>query len=136
MVGACLHKHVGTQALAEGSGVATLKLRRIGGARISAGGRSNEDFSTPESPLDVGTRRGDDRGEFNIRTVVRLGRNVVSDFEATTSTSDGPEPSSGYDTNYEHYDTKSAKLQLSADTRAGLVGATLYSNWITLLASN
>ena len=128
--------NVGTQALAQGSGVATFKLGRIGGARISAGGRSNEDFSTPESPLDVGTRRGDDRGEFNIRTVVRLGRNVVSDFEATTSTSDGPELSSGYNTYYTHYDTKSAKLQLSADTRAGLAQATLYSNWITLQSSN
>jgi outer membrane receptor for ferrienterochelin and colicins len=127
---------VGTQALAAGSVVATLKLGGIGGARISAGGRSNEDFSTPQSPLDIGTRRGDDRGEVNLRTVMRLGRNVVSDFEATTSTSDGPELSSGYNTYYTHYDTKSAKLQLSADTRVGLVQATAYSNWITLQASN
>jgi iron complex outermembrane receptor protein len=113
-----------------------MKLGRIGGARISAGGRSNEDFSTPQSPSDIGTRRGDDRGEINLRTVVRLGRNVLSDFEATTSTSDGPELSSGYVTYYTHYDTKSAKLQLSADTRLGLVQATAYSNWITLQASN
>jgi outer membrane receptor for ferrienterochelin and colicins len=124
--------NVGTQGLAAGSAVATFKLGGIGGMRISAGGRSNDDFSTPESTLDVGARRGDNRRELNVLTVVRLGRNVVSDFEATTSSSAEPELSSGYNTYGAHYDTKSVKLRLSADTRLGLVQATAYTNWISL----
>jgi iron complex outermembrane receptor protein len=129
---------VGTQTSAEGSAIATLKLGRSGngGVRISAGARSNDDFSTPESPVDVGTRRGDQRQEINLRAVERLGRNVVSEFEATASSSEGPELSTGYITNYTRHDTKSAKLQVSAETRAGLIAATAYSNWITLQADN
>ncbi|MGP6157775.1 MAG: TonB-dependent receptor plug domain-containing protein [Vulcanimicrobiaceae bacterium] len=128
--------NVGTQALAEGSAVASFKLGSTGGVRIAAGGRSNEDFSTPESPLEVGTRRGNDRGEINARAVMRLGRNVVSEFEATTSASDGPELTTGYATYYSHYQTQSAKLQVAADSRAGLIQGTVYSNWITLQTSS
>jgi iron complex outermembrane receptor protein len=127
---------VGTQASAEGSAVATLELGRAGGMRISAGGRTNDDFTTPELPLALGTRRGDGRAEAGIRTVVRLGRNVVSDFEASASKSAGPELATGYITTYARYDTKSAKLQLSADTRLGLVQAMAYGNWITLQGDN
>lgn len=127
---------VGTQASAEGSGVATFKLGSAGGMRISAGGRTNDDFTTPELPLAIGTRRGDGRAQVGIRTVVRLGRNVVSDFEASTSKSAGPELATEYITTYARYDTKSAKLQVSADTRLGLVQALAYSNWITLQGNN
>src|ERR1035438_6027048 len=74
---------VGTQGLAEASAVATLKLHNIGGMRISAGARSNDDFSTPENPSDAGSRREDRRAELTVLTVARLGRNVVADFEAT-----------------------------------------------------
>lgn len=126
----------GTQASVAGSAIASLKLGRTGGIRISAGGRSNDDFTTAESPVNVGTRRGDHRGEVNVRTVQRLGRNVVSEFEATASSSAGPELATGYFTHYGRYHTKSAKLQLSADTKAGLIVATAYSNWITLEGEN
>jgi outer membrane receptor for ferrienterochelin and colicins len=122
---------VGTQGLAEASAVATLKLHNIGGMRISAGARSNDDFSTPENPSDAGSRRGDRRAELTVLTVARLGRNVVADFEATTSSSSEPEVSPGYQTSYAHYQTKSVKLQLSADTRFGLVQAAAYTNWIS-----
>jgi iron complex outermembrane receptor protein len=126
----------GTQGTVAGSAVASFKLGHAGGIRISAGGRSNDDFSTPESPVNVGTRRGDWRNEVNVRAVQRLGHNVVSEFEATTSSSAGPELATGYITDYVRYHTKSAKLQLSADTKAGLIVATAYSNWITLQADN
>lgn len=125
---------LGTQGLAAGSAVATLPVGDIGGMRISAGGGSNQDFSTPESPLDAGTRQGDNRAEVNVRTVLRLGRNVVSDFEATSSSSGGPELSSGWVTYGTHYDTKSVKLQVSADTQLGLIQASAYTNWISLQA--
>jgi outer membrane receptor for ferrienterochelin and colicins len=125
---------LGTQGLAAGSAVAMYKLRGVGGMRISVGGRSNDDFSTPESALDAGTRRGDNRADLNVLTVVRLGRNVVSDLEATSSSSAEPELPSGYVTYDDHYDTKSLKLRLSADTRMGLVQASAYTNWITLQA--
>ena len=126
----------GTQSLVEGSVLESIKLGSFGGARISAGGRSNEDFSTPDLPLNLGVRRGDDRGEINVRIDTHLGRNVVSELEASTSASDEPELSSGYSTYYAHYVTRSAKVQLSADTKLGLVEATGYSNWISLDARN
>jgi outer membrane receptor for ferrienterochelin and colicins len=119
----------GTQGLAAGSMVTTFKLGGAGAMRISAGGRSDNDFST--DALDIGTP-GHNRAELNLLTVVRLGRNVVSDIEATTSSSNGPELALGYTTSDTHYDTKSVKVQLSADTRIGLVQATAYTNWISL----
>ena len=122
---------IGTQGLSEASAVATLNLRNVAGMRISAGARSNGDFSTPENSSDAGVRQGDRRAEINVLTVGRLGRNVVADFEATTSASSEPEVSLGYTTSDTHYQTKSVKVQLSADTRLGLVQATAYTNWIS-----
>jgi outer membrane receptor for ferrienterochelin and colicins len=125
---------LGTQGLAEASAVATLKLHNIGGMRISAGTRTNDDFSTPQNASDAGVRNGDRRAEINMLTVARLGRNVVADFEATTSSSSEPEVSPGYTTFDPHYQAKSVKLQLTADTRLGVVQSTAYTNWIS--ASN
>src|SRR5450755_3541324 len=85
----------GTQGLAAGSMVATFKLGAAAATRISAGGRSDNDFST--DALDIGTP-GHNRAELNLLTVMRLGRNVVSDIEATTSSSNGPEFSFDYNT--------------------------------------
>jgi outer membrane receptor for ferrienterochelin and colicins len=118
---------IGTQGLAEASAVATLKLHNIGAMRISAGARSDDEFSTPENPLVAGARRGDHRAEINALTVARLGRNVVANFEATTSSSSEVDLAAGYTTLEDHYHAKSVKLQLSADTRLGLVKATAYT---------
>ncbi len=49
----------GTQNLVQGSGVATFRMGDTAGLRVSLGGRGNDDFSTPQNPLDVGTRQGD-----------------------------------------------------------------------------
>jgi outer membrane receptor for ferrienterochelin and colicins len=119
--------NAGTQGLAAGSMVTTFKLGGTGAVRISAGGRSDDDFSK----LGFGSP-GHNRAELNLLSVVRLGRNVVSDIEATTSSSNGPEFAYNNETFDTHYDTKSVKVQLSADTRMGLVQATAYTNWISL----
>jgi iron complex outermembrane receptor protein len=125
----------GTQGLADGSIVSTFKLGDAGGVRISAGARSDDDFSVSESALGAGTQ-SDNRAELNVLAVVRLGRNVVSDFEATTSSSNEPELSSGYITYDTHYDTKSVKLQVAGDTAIGLVQASAYTNWISFQGSS
>ncbi len=123
---------VGTQSSFAGSVVDTVKLGNIGGARFSAGGRSNDDFSTLVPSVEIGTRNADDRGDFNLRSVLRLGRNVTTDFDASTSRSDEAELSPGYNTYFSNYATKSVKLALSADTHLGLIQADTYTNWISL----
>ncbi len=63
----------GTQGLIQGSGIATFKLGDAAGISVSLGGRRNDDFSTPQRPLDIGTRQGDDRKAVDILGHARLG---------------------------------------------------------------
>jgi iron complex outermembrane receptor protein len=121
----------GTQDLAQGAAVSTLRLGENAGLRISAGLRDNDDFSTPLRPSEAGTRRGNDREAFNLDGVVRLTDGVQMDFGATYSAADHVEFSPILTMNYARYETHSFKAHLTADTSLGLLQATLYRNDIS-----
>ena len=120
----------GTQGDAQGSAVATAKLGSIGGLRISMGGRSDSDFSTPLPAVGDGTRRGNNRGAVDIDGVFQLSDKVQMTLEASHSEADQTEFNPGYAYEYDRYGTYSVKGQVNADTSFGAVQGSIYSNWI------
>jgi len=124
---------VGTQSSAEGSAVATAKIGDKMGFRIGVGGRSDDDFSTPQPVNDVGTRRGDNRGEINVDGNFQLTDKIQASLEATHSQADQTEEIPVYATYWTRYGTYSVKGQVVADTPVGLIQGTAYSNWIDVI---
>jgi outer membrane receptor for ferrienterochelin and colicins len=120
----------GTQDLAQGSAVATVRLGDGGGLRLSAGGRSDRDFATPTPPGFAGTRNGDDRGAVDMNAVVPLNSNATLGLDASHVTAGDTEVVPGFTPAFVRFGTSSAQLRLDADTRLGLVEATAYTNWI------
>ncbi len=120
----------GTQGLAEGNAVGTVKLGDWAGLRIGVGGRSDDDFSTPQPALDIGTRRGNNRGEVNIDGVFRLADNIQATLEATHSQAKQNENNVSVYSSSAQYRTNSLKGSVAADTGAGLITATAYTDWI------
>jgi iron complex outermembrane receptor protein len=120
----------GTQGLAEGNAVGTVKISDWAGLRIGVGGRSDDDFSTPQLANNVGTRRGDNRGEINVEGVFRLADNIQATLEATRSQSKQTESNVSVFSSSADYRTDSLKGQISADTNLGLLTATAYTDWI------
>jgi outer membrane receptor for ferrienterochelin and colicins len=120
----------GTQGLAQGSAVGTVKLGSVGGLRISAGGRSDDDFDSPLPAVALGTRRGNNRGAIDVDGVFRLGNNVQLTLDASHTEADQTEfnPTSSF--GYDRYGTDSVKSQLNADTSLGALQGSIYSNWI------
>ncbi len=121
----------GTQGLAQGSAVGTARFGDVGALRVSAGGRLNNDFSTPITPPFIGLRRGDDRGAVDLNGVFRLGGRVWLGMEASHVTAAETDVGATVIPVYVRFVTNSVKGQLSADTSIGLLRATAYSNWIT-----
>ena len=117
----------GTQQTKEGSLIATKKMGNFG-VRIAGGARGGNDFSTSQPSFDVGTRRGDDRGEANMVARARLTDKIEAALEATYSKVDQNDFSSFITEEYARYRTKSLKGSLSADTRYGLIEGTVYRN--------
>ena len=120
----------GTQGLAEGSAVATAKIGDWLGLRIGMGAYGGDDFDTPQAASDVGTRRGENRGEINVAATMRITDKIQASLEATHSESDLVETIPNYSQEYDRYGTWSIKGLISADTAAGLLQASVYSNWI------
>jgi iron complex outermembrane receptor protein len=118
----------GTQDLAQSTMVSRLRIGDDAGLRISAGLRSNDDFSTPLRPFDEGTRRGNERKAFDLDGALRLSGRAQMHFEATYSAADHAEFSPPLTMTYAQYETHSFKAHLTADTSLGLVQATLYRN--------
>lgn len=129
---------VGTQGLAQASAVSTFKIDDRAGIRIEAGGRSNDEFSTPITNLDARARRGDNRGSIDVDGLVQLADDVQFGLEAShTRAAEAEMFPTLYTLGYTNYSTSSVKGQLTADTALGLVQATTYSNWIhAYLVSN
>jgi iron complex outermembrane receptor protein len=121
----------GTQGFAKGSAVGTVKLGDVGGLRISLGGHSDSDFSTPLEAGSVGSRRGDDNGSIDLDGVFRLSDKVQLTVEASHTRADYPEaqPETAL-LDYDKYTTSSLRGQVNADTEYGALQASLYSNWI------
>ena len=120
----------GTQKLGQGSVVSTVKLGNVGGLRISAGGRSDNDFSTPLGPSSVGSRRGNNRGAIDVDGVFRVSDKVQLTVEASHSEADQAEFNPSYAYGYDRYGTDSVKGQINADTSFGALQGSVYSNWI------
>jgi len=120
----------GTQSSAQGSVVSTFKLGSVGGVRISAGGRSDDDFSSALEKSSEGSRRGDNRGAIDVDGVFRLSDKVQATVEVSHSEADQTEfsPANAYD--YVRYGTDSVRGQINADTSLGALQGSVYSNWI------
>ena len=120
----------GTQKLGQGSVVSTVKLGNVGGLRISAGGRSDDDFNTALEQSSVGSRRGNNRGAIDVDGVFRVSDKVQLTFEASHSEADQTEFSPTTSYGYNRYGTNSVKGQVNADTSLGALQGSVYSNWI------
>jgi len=118
----------GTQDLVQGSLVTTTKLSDAVGIRLFVGGHSNDDFSSPQRPLDVGSRQGNKRKELNLKGVFQL--TPKTDLAVELSHSDTQEPVEilTYQMFTDKYNVNSIQAVLSADTGLGLLEARLYGN--------
>jgi outer membrane receptor for ferrienterochelin and colicins len=121
----------GTQGLVTGSTVATHKFGARAAVRLSAGGNSNSDFSTPiPTPEANALRKHQDRGAINIDSIIRLNEKTLLGVEASHSTAQLNEMSPVYAFNNAKYGTDSMKAQLTAENGFGLLQATVYTNWL------
>jgi outer membrane receptor for ferrienterochelin and colicins len=121
----------GTQDLAQGSAVTTFKLGDEAGFRVSAGGRSDQNFSTPIPPtMNMALPSNDNRGSIALDGVIRLGDTAQFRIEASHTKADQLEVSLGYVDQYSKYKTDSVKGQVTADTHLGLLQANAYVNEI------
>jgi iron complex outermembrane receptor protein len=121
----------GTQNLNEESAVATFKLDDRVAARISAGNRSDSDFSTPV-PTTMGTRPRPDnnRDAVNLDGVIRATDTVQLRFEASHVNVGQFEVDPGYLVDFSTFVANSVRAQLLADTHLGLWEASAYENQI------
>jgi iron complex outermembrane receptor protein len=120
----------GTQGLMQGSAVSTFKIGESAGIRLSAGHRTGDDFDTALAPAESGARRGNERNSINLDFSVDVGDNVRIGLDASYSDARQAEFSPLYSMSYGDYETNSIKSHIAADTRLGLLQATVYSNRI------
>jgi len=121
----------GTQGLGEVSVVETAKFGDRTGLRLSVGGGYDQDFSTPIPPaLYLGPRKDQYREAVDLDAVIRLNDKVQVSFEGTQSVSRANEIFPSYQFNNMRYSTFSLQAQLVAESRIGLVRASVYTNWL------
>ena len=120
----------GSQSLVEGSAVATVKLGDIGAFNVSAGGRSNRDFSTPIPPAEGESRVPDNRGAVDAKGVFHLGDKVELRIEASHAQADSNNVTPIYTFQSAQVYADSVMARVTADTDFGLVQATAYTNRI------
>ncbi|MES2219042.1 MAG: TonB-dependent receptor [Pseudomonadota bacterium] len=118
----------GTQELKQGSIIATKTIKDKAGFRIAAGARGNNDFSTPQLPNAIGSRKGDNRAEINALARIHFTDKIEGAFEATRSKAAQTEIVPTYQEGYSEYWTKSLKGSLSAETLFGTIKGTVYRN--------
>ena len=119
----------GTQNLVQGSAIATFKLGKTAGLRVSLGGRQNDDFSTRQRSSDVGTRFGDKRKAVDILAHARLWDAVDASLEISHSESRETAVTPLYSTYFMTYRATSIQARLATDTGVGILQATAYANW-------
>ena len=121
----------GTQDLAEGSAVLTVRDGSMAALRASVGGRIDDDFATAVPASIAGpARQGEYRGEADLNGVVRLAEGVELGLEASHSVAAQNEIFPGLSFVNSVFFADSVKGQLSADTGFGLFRLTAYTNWI------
>jgi outer membrane receptor for ferrienterochelin and colicins len=121
----------GTQELKQESAIATFKLGDRAAARISAGNRSDHDFSTVV-PATMGIRPGldNDRTAFDFDGVVRATDTVQVRVEASHVNAGQFEVNPADLVDFSTFIANSARVQLLADTHLGLWEASAYANQI------
>jgi outer membrane receptor for ferrienterochelin and colicins len=119
----------GTQNLVQGSAVATFKIGDKAGLRISLGGRRNDDFSTPQRPIEIGSRQGDDRITGDILGHAQLGDGIDAYLELSHSEAKEPEILPLYAAYFVRFRTTSIQGRLSAETPLGFVQGSAYATW-------
>jgi len=121
----------GTQGLAQGSAVGTYRAGDDAAFRISAGGRSDDEFSTPvPAAMSGAPRAGNNRGAIDLDGFLRVSDHMQLGLEWSHSEADQNDVYPGYDYIYIRYGTDSVKGNLTADTNLGLIQASAYTNWI------
>jgi outer membrane receptor for ferrienterochelin and colicins len=121
----------GTQSLTQESAIATFKLDDWAAARISAGNRSDNDFSTavPET-MGIRPRLDNYRNAVDFDGVVRATDSVQLRFEAGHVNTGQFEVDPGYLVDFSTFVANSVRAQLLADTHLGLWEASAYANQI------
>jgi iron complex outermembrane receptor protein len=126
----------GTQALTQGSAVATHKYGNNMAVRLSIGGSSDSDFATP-IPASAANALPlhQYRAAINLDTVFRIRDKTLLTVEATRSDSQLNEMA----VDYRYYNVveaaTSVKGDLTAESRYGLLQATAYTNWLRVRGS-
>lgn len=120
----------GTQAHREISAGLTFGTGTAGTARITGGARRNDAFVTPAGLRALGMNGGEERNSLRLDTHYTLGPAVELAIEASYTNAEQPIMVPTYTMGYEDMLVRSMKVQLSADTHLGLIGASIYRNWI------
>lgn len=118
----------GTQDLVQASAVSTWRFGDKAGLRISAGTRTGDDFDTPQTPVEIGSRRGNDREAVNVAAGVRLTDAVELRVEGTHSRAAQTEFAPTYYASYGDYEVDSLRAGVAAEVPWGLLQATVYQN--------
>ena len=127
----------GTQNLVSTSAVVTRKLGDTVAIRASAGGSTDDDFSTPIPPAEVlASRRRQDRAAIDIRSVIRLNDKMHLDLEASHSVAQLNEMIPSFQLLNSRYGTTSVMGKFTAEGGFGLLQATAYTNWLRRTETN
>ncbi len=119
---------IGTQGLTQLSSVTGWKIGESAGVRLGVGRQESDDFSTPQSAFEIGSRRGNSRESVHIDGGMRVTDGVHADFEGTYSNAEHPELGPIYVTSFLTYETHSVKARVTADTRLGMIEGVIYTN--------
>jgi outer membrane receptor for ferrienterochelin and colicins len=121
----------GTQNLTQESVIATFKLDDRAAARISAGNRSDSDFSTAV-PATMGSRAGlnNNRTAIDFDGVIRATDTAQLRIEASHVNAGQFEVDPGNSAEFSTFTANSVRAQVLADTHLGLLEASAYANQI------
>jgi iron complex outermembrane receptor protein len=121
----------GTQALGAVSLIVTHHFGTRAAVRISAGGDLDSDFSTPIPVSEDNIPPTKDyRAAFSLSGVLRLSSKMQLGLEATQSAAEDNEMGPAYSIGVGRYTTASVKMNLSAESRIGLLHVSGYTNWL------
>ncbi|MEA3176332.1 MAG: outer rane receptor for ferrienterochelin and colicin [Gammaproteobacteria bacterium] len=119
----------GTQNLAQGSASTTFKIGDQAAFRMSAGARSDKDFTTPiPAAMDTGSRSANNRASIDLDGVFRLSDAAQVRIEASHTRAAQFEVNLGYVSEFSKFTTDSVKGEIMADTALGLLQGNAYVN--------
>ncbi|MGB8536097.1 MAG: TonB-dependent receptor [Acidobacteriaceae bacterium] len=119
----------GTQEFGAGSLVTTHHFGSRAAVRLAVGGNFDGDFSTPiPPPDDITTRTNEYRSSVNLDGVIRIHEKMELDLEASYSKTQLNEFEPSYELANSRHGIASLKGKFTAETRFGLLAATLYTN--------